>query len=387
MISVASSRAVPAADAQDIGTIISNVSDTSIAGMIRGLQNFGTRIWSNANRDSVARWVRAKFIAAGLTMVTIDSFYYNGTWQKNVIATIPGTATPAREIVFGAHMDSYSSNVNLAPGADDNASGVAAVVEIARIIRKVSYVPGSTLRFIAFGAEEAGLRGSADYAMKANLAGQPIIAMFNFDMIGYRNPRKAAREFFLNWYSNARPLAVLDSLMARTYTTLTPILSTSVASRSDSYSFYNYGFQAVFSFDGGTSTAYHTPNDIIDSLDMSFAREITQASFAAALTIDATPTSIAPSPEELPRQFALEQNYPNPFNPATEIPYQLSAGSRVTVKVYDLLGREVATLAEGWREAGRYSVRWDARGAASGVYLCRLQWEGGSQTRRMVLTR
>jgi len=284
-------------------------------------------------------------------------------------------------------MDSYSTNFAVAPGADDNASGVAAVMEIARVMKQVSYVPGSTIRFITFGAEEAGLRGSADYAMKANMAGQPIIAMFNFDMIGYRNPRKTAREYQVQWYSNARPLAVLDSLMARTYTTLSPVLSTSVASRSDSYSFYNNGFQAVFSFDGGSSTAYHTPNDIIDSLDLSYAREITQAGFAAALTIDATPTAIAPPAQELPRQFALEQNYPNPFNPATEIAYLVSGSGPITLKVYDLLGREVAVLADGWRETGRYSVRWDARGAASGVYLCRLQWEGGTQTRRMVLAK
>jgi hypothetical protein len=68
-------------------------------------------------------------------------------------------------------------------------------------------------------------------------------------------------------------------------------------------------------------------------------------------------TSVLPlEPRMLPEQFALEQNYPNPFNPATVISYQLSAVSKVDLRVYDLLGREVAVLMNEEKPAGRYSV-------------------------------
>jgi hypothetical protein len=69
----------------------------------------------------------------------------------------------------------------------------------------------------------------------------------------------------------------------------------------------------------------------------------------------------------------LHQNYPNPFNPTTLISYQLPVNSYVTLKVYDLLGREVATLVNERKEAGKYSVRWNASGFATGVYLVRIQ--------------
>jgi hypothetical protein len=77
--------------------------------------------------------------------------------------------------------------------------------------------------------------------------------------------------------------------------------------------------------------------------------------------------------EENPELFALEQNYPNPFNPSTSISYQLSTDSQVKLLVYDLLGNEIATLANGVQAAGTHTVRFYATALASGVYLYRLE--------------
>jgi hypothetical protein len=77
--------------------------------------------------------------------------------------------------------------------------------------------------------------------------------------------------------------------------------------------------------------------------------------------------------QESPRTFALFQNYPNPFNPMTAISYQLSAVSIVTLVVYDMLGREVATIVQGVQAAGLQTVRWNASSLPSGVYTYRLQ--------------
>jgi photosystem II stability/assembly factor-like uncharacterized protein len=73
-----------------------------------------------------------------------------------------------------------------------------------------------------------------------------------------------------------------------------------------------------------------------------------------------------------PGQFALQQNYPNPFNPTTAISYQLIANSFVTLRVFDILGREVVTLVDGVQLAGTHIARWDASKYPSGVYLYRL---------------
>jgi hypothetical protein len=91
----------------------------------------------------------------------------------------------------------------------------------------------------------------------------------------------------------------------------------------------------------------------------------------------------------VPSAFALGQNYPNPFNPETGIRYQVSGISNgatfVSLKVFDLLGREVATLVNEQKPPGRYEVRFDGAGLASGVYLCRMAAGEFIQTRKLVL--
>ncbi len=89
----------------------------------------------------------------------------------------------------------------------------------------------------------------------------------------------------------------------------------------------------------------------------------------------------------VPSEFGLSQNYPNPFNPTTAISYQLSAVSFVSLKILDILGRDVATLVQEQRQPGFYTVRWDAAGLPSGVYFCRLQAGGFVDTKKMILAK
>jgi hypothetical protein len=87
----------------------------------------------------------------------------------------------------------------------------------------------------------------------------------------------------------------------------------------------------------------------------------------------------------IPKVFALSQNYPNPFNPMTTIKYDLPKDARVTLTIYDLLGRRVATLVDEEQRAGYRSVAWNGANVASGVYLYRIQAGEFTQTRRMLL--
>jgi len=96
-------------------------------------------------------------------------------------------------------------------------------------------------------------------------------------------------------------------------------------------------------------------------------------------------TGVVEHKNELPTQFCLPQNYPNPFNPTTAISYQLPAVSYVTLKVYDLLGREVATLVNEVKQAGSYSANWDASRLSSGVYFYQLEAGQFRETKRMIL--
>ncbi|HMK39698.1 MAG TPA: T9SS type A sorting domain-containing protein, partial [Bacteroidota bacterium] len=89
----------------------------------------------------------------------------------------------------------------------------------------------------------------------------------------------------------------------------------------------------------------------------------------------------------LPREFALDQNYPNPFNPATTISYQIRTAGRVTLRVYDILGRQVASLVDGYQGAGFYTKEFDGSRLSSGVYFYRLQSGSFVGTKKMVLAK
>ena len=102
---------------------------------------------------------------------------------------------------------------------------------------------------------------------------------------------------------------------------------------------------------------------------------------------DSTQTNNQPEEFEHPLNFQLHQNYPNPFNPNTEISYQLPVNSVVSLKVFDVLGREVATLVNGSQAAGQHSVNFDASGLSSGVYIYQLQTADFVNTKRMLLVK
>jgi hypothetical protein len=95
----------------------------------------------------------------------------------------------------------------------------------------------------------------------------------------------------------------------------------------------------------------------------------------------------APVPALKPGAYALAQNFPNPFNPSTTIRYTVARAERVALRVYNILGQLVATLADGMHDAGNYRVRFDGRFLASGVYFYRLEWGGRFLTQRMMLVK
>jgi hypothetical protein len=105
-----------------------------------------------------------------------------------------------------------------------------------------------------------------------------------------------------------------------------------------------------------------------------------------------TTWSIATSVEEkstdhVPTSFALSQNYPNPFNPSTNVTYQLAKEGFVSVKVYDVLGQEAATLVNEYKSPGSYQVTWNAAGLNSGIYFCRMETGSFTETKKMILVK
>lgn len=109
--------------------------------------------------------------------------------------------------------------------------------------------------------------------------------------------------------------------------------------------------------------------------------------FTTGAVILSGPLITSVEPAANPTGFSLLQNYPNPFNPVSTIRYSLATREHITLTVFDLLGRHVATLIDGVQEAGLHDVRFDANGLASGVYLYTLRTGSSSESRRLVLLR
>jgi hypothetical protein len=101
--------------------------------------------------------------------------------------------------------------------------------------------------------------------------------------------------------------------------------------------------------------------------------------------VDNAASDIRENPEAVPNSFCVRQNYPNPFNSSTVIRYDLPDQATVTIKIYNILGQVIATLADGIQPAGRHSVIWNADNSPSGVYFCQIQTGEYLVTRKMML--
>jgi hypothetical protein len=277
-----------------ITQITSSVNPDSVRYFIQSLQNFQTRFLFANTRDAVADWILNQFLQMGFTDVVLDSFEYQGTWQKNVVATLPGVFEPDVYNIVGGHHDSYSSGdpMIFAPGADDNASGTAAVLEIARVIKANNYQPESTIKFVTFAAEEYGLWGSKDYAEKALLSGMNIKIMINHDMISHTYYPAQQSEVDINWYSGFEYLSDLAFYCVENYSVLTPSTGSPNSSGSDSHSFWQRGFPSVYFEESNFSPFYHSPADTIGNYNMEYCAEVIKASCATLLMNIVIPTMV-----------------------------------------------------------------------------------------------
>jgi hypothetical protein len=203
-----------------------------------------------------------------LTTLEGDLIFYN------VVGTKLGTTYPEEEYIIGAHYDSITwTGTDPAPGADDNGSGTALVLEAARVLSQ--YDSDYTIRFIAFDLEEVGVRGSEAYVQ--DHIDDDIVAMVNADMVGYNNGTNTAT------IDCGQPPAALQSTLAQGISSygdgLAYELATNVA-MGDNVSFADAGFQACLLQEDCCNPFYHNVRDNVDEpdyIDYTYATWITRS--------------------------------------------------------------------------------------------------------------
>lgn len=270
-----------------IKVFTAEINTDSVRKFISGLQNLKTRYAYAPNTSQVASWIQKTYKDMGYTDVVIDSFLYNNTWQKNVIATLPGK-NPKEVVVVGGHYDNitYTTPNVFAPGADDNASGTSMALEIARVLAQKKYTPECTIKFLAFGAEEQGLNGSNDYAEKCLLAGMDIKLMINGDMISYSSSPLSSSIVDVYYYTGSESWLSLSKAMVSKYTKIIPATGGLNSGSSDSYSFWKRGFPVTYFMEHEFSPYYHTNGDTIENYNMPYCAEVIKA--ACAVLINAS---------------------------------------------------------------------------------------------------
>ena len=153
------------------------------------LQDFGTRFYNSDTGQKAALKLQAQWKDYGTGRSDFSVTRFAHTWwkQDSVIASIEGSGLPDEIVVIGGHLDSIndSGDQSVAPGADDNASGIAAVSEVLRVVLGSGFRPQRTLQFMAYAAEEVGLRGSRAIAAEYELTGKNVVAALQLDMTGY----------------------------------------------------------------------------------------------------------------------------------------------------------------------------------------------------------
>lgn len=285
--------AVPRLILDDIDSLMALVSADSVRSYIQRLQDFQTRYTCTDSFWMAGDWIAGRFQSWGYDDVTYEQFEVTG-WcdSRNVIATRNGETYPDRIIVLGGHYDAVvydggDPNV-FAPGADDNGTGAAFTMEIARVLSGTPF--RKTVRFITFGAEEQGLWGSWNHAMGCLDRGDNIELMINADMIG--NLEDGYLNFGIMCNEGGYPYGRALGELAEESTDLIPEIEVGEFGGSDHYPFDQCGFRTVYSEESDFSPNYHRQTDLVENLDMDYAADIVRINLGLLLVALATPTPV-----------------------------------------------------------------------------------------------
>ena len=228
--------------------------------------------------------VYERLAALGLP-VTYDYYLLDGEQKRSVIAEQRGLAHPERILLLTAHLDSYSNNdpYTRAPGADDNASGSAALLAIASILK--DYPFDCTLRYALFTGEEQGYFGSQAYAADIYYSGEQLQAVLNLDMLGYNTPGSRPTFELHTRPGNGNDYAIAD-LFAQAVgaygINLVPQIVDDGLSFSDHSPFWNYGYPALLAIEDWNDHTpyYHTTNDQLENLNLPYYTDAVKAALA-----------------------------------------------------------------------------------------------------------
>jgi hypothetical protein len=357
-----------------IASLVAQVSSSRIAVDDTRLVAFVTRYTLTDSVQAAGTWIRNQFLGMGYADVQYHTFSYQSTTQKNVVCTVPGTRFPNQYIIVDGHYDSISQQPTTnAPGADDNGTGVASVLEVARLLQGIPF--DYSIRYICFAAEEQGLIGSTAYANYAQSSGMQIKLLINLDMIGY--PQSSLWTTIVerdqgnaNSGNDAASYAYADTMKQATllYTPLSVVHGNIYA--SDYMPFESRGYVCIGLFENGDNPNYHTTGDVVSTVNFSYVRDETKALLATLMHVARVsdpnaPVIVAPALETLVEGQSV--SFTVTATDLDDDPLTYGARNLPSGASYDSTGTRLFSWNPTLSQAGEYDVLFivdDGRGKA-----------------------
>ena len=276
--------------------LVAGVTEAGIRGTISAMSAYHSRYYQTETGAEAARWLKGHWaaLAANIPGASAALFTHSAWKQPSVILTIPGAELPDEIVVLGGHLDSISgwgSSGARAPGADDNASGIAVLTEAVRVLGESGIRPKRTIQFMGYAAEEVGLRGSQDIAASYASGGRKVIGVIQFDMSNFAGSGKGI--FMLTDYVNAS-LSAFTAQLVTTYAGVPAFTTKCGYGCSDHASWHKKGFPAAMAFEStfnDSNQAIHSDRDTLATSGGDAAHSVPFAKLAVAFAVELAKTA------------------------------------------------------------------------------------------------
>jgi hypothetical protein len=354
-----------------------NLVDTSnVLNYIQHLQDYDTRNATEPEAVQAQNWIKGCFFLMNYD-IEVQDFPMGGySASDNVIATMTGKVYQDEYVVLGAHYDSYAWPYTQEPGADDNASGTAGVLEIANILKDYEFE--RSIVFCAFSGEEYGLYGSEAFAARAQSDQINILGYINMDMIGYNHPGDTIHTDIAAPYS-AQELVDFYTDVSTIYLPEFHIYDATGGHASDHVSFNNHGFMGIFPFedDVNYSPYIHTSNDLIGPSVNSLlkAEKFIKAALSTIVSL-AIPYNPVGHQEKTGITFDFRL-FPNPAKDRVFIDYK-NKGT-VDLAILSITGQKIM------RQSISTSETIDISGLQAGSYIINITGQDFTSTKKLIV--
>jgi aminopeptidase YwaD len=264
----------------DLPGMFVQVNESHLRSSVQSIQGFGPHPTGSPALDAVGDFLFSEFTALNIS-VKYDPWHEKQNSGKNIVATIPGVRSAAATVLICAHYDSLA----ISPGAEDDGSGVAAVLMIADIMHHYSF--NTTVKFILFSGEEQGLLGSRSYAKNASDANENIIGVLALDKIGYAITSEEGNSL----KHHANPASAWMANISRSVACRYPneieltVLCLPQDPESDHLSFVEQGYAGSDFVRNATNPFYHTSEDIADHMNFSYLTKVCKLALGTIATI------------------------------------------------------------------------------------------------------